>query len=81
LPGQWQLSGGWGYVGAMSWYDDDDGIDGYHHAGARVAKRWRMGNLNTELAIGMDRITGAVADYRPEISRPPEGYVTLRLSY
>ncbi len=81
LPWQWQLSGGWGYMGMMSWYDDDDWIHGYHHASARIAKRWRTGNATAELAVGMDRIAGAVSDYRPEISRPPEGYVTLRLTY
>lgn len=81
LPHQWHVSGGWGYVGAMSWYDDDDDLDGYHHASVRVARRWRMGKLTSELSVGMDRITGAVADYRPEYHRPTQGYVTLRLSY
>ena len=77
----WQLSGLVGYVGRMSWYDDDDWIDGYHHASVRIARHWRLGPANAELAVGMDRIDQAVADFRPELTRPTQGYVTLRLTY
>jgi len=81
LPRDWQISGAWGYVSTMSWYDDDDGINGYHYASARIAKRWRLGQTTAEVSVGMDRIMGAVSDYRPEYARPPQGYVTLRLTH
>ncbi|QID19079.1 TonB-dependent receptor [Nitrogeniibacter mangrovi] len=83
LPHDWQMSVQHGFVGGMSWYDSDpeDTVRPYHYSSARIAKRWRAGVSSAELAVGMDRIGGGVSDFHQDLVRPPEGYVTLRLTY
>jgi iron complex outermembrane receptor protein len=79
----WQVSARFGFVGHMAWYDDDDDavVPPYHTLGIRLARQWQSGPAQFELAVGMDRIGGSIADYLPEQTRPTQGYVTLRMSY
>lgn len=81
LPRGWQMSATYGFVGGMQWYDDEERLPAYHYTNVRLARHWRAGRTGIEVAVGMDRVDGELSDYLPELTRPPQGYVTVRLSY
>jgi len=81
LPHGWQMSATHGFVGGMQWYDDEELLPAYHYTNLRLARQWHMGRTGVEVAVGMDRINGGLSDYLPALTRPPQGYVTVRLSY
>ena len=83
LPHGWHMSASHAFVGSMHWYDDDEDarVPAHHASDLRLAKTWQFARTRTEVAVGMERISGAVADYLPSRTRPTQGYVTLRLSY
>ena len=81
LPHGWQMSATHGFVGGMQWYDDEERLPAYHYTNLRLARQWRMGRSGVEVAVGMDRINGARSDYLPALTRPTQGYVTVRFRY
>ena len=82
LPGGWQLSASHGFVGGMQWYvSAADRVGPYHHSALRLARRFAAGPLEGEIALGMDRLSGSVADFLPDRRRPTQGYATLRIAY
>lgn len=82
LPGGWNVSASHGFVGSMQWYvGTADRVRPYHHDTLRLAHRFTTGPLEGEIALGIDRLSGAVADFLPDRRRPTQGYATLRLDY
>ncbi len=83
LPRGWRMSASHAFVGSMHWYDDDEDarVPAYHASSVRLAKEWPLGRTRTEVAVGIDRVSGAVADYLPQTTRPTQGYVTVRFTY
>ena len=82
LPHGWLLSASHGLVGSMQWYTiDTNRVSAYHHSALRIAKRFRLARADTEFSVGIDRLSSSVSDYLPSLSRPTQGYATLRVSF
>ena len=82
LPSCWNLSASHGFVGRMQWYvDAADRVGPCHHSALRLARHFASRSVGGEVALGIDRLFGTVADYVADRQRPTQGFATLRLVY
>ncbi|MCB1937724.1 MAG: TonB-dependent receptor [Rhodocyclaceae bacterium] len=82
LPGGWHVSASHGLVGSMQWYRTNaERVGAYHHTAVRLSQRFAVAGVDTEIAFGIDRISGSVADFLPTLTRPTQGYATIRMAF
>ncbi|MHB1245740.1 MAG: hypothetical protein ACYCZH_04815 [Sulfuriferula sp.] len=65
----------------MTWLGEGDPVHRYERIDARIAKRWRDGAHETELAPVGQSLNGPYSEFRPETHFERRAFVTLTLGW
>jgi iron complex outermembrane receptor protein len=81
FKGGYQASMGYYQEAAMTWLGEGDPVHRYERIDARIAKRWRDGAHETELALVGQSLNGPYSEFRPETHFERRAFVTLTLGW
>ena len=81
FQGGYQASMGYYQEAAMTWLGEGDPVHRYERIDARIAKRWRDGAHETELALVGQSLNGPYSEFRPETHFERRAFVTLTLGW
>ena len=81
FKGGYQASVGYYQEAAMTWLGEGDPVHRYERVDARLAKRWRDGAHETELALVGQSLNGPYSEFRPETRFDRRAFVTLTLGW
>ncbi len=79
--GGYQASMGYYQEAAMTWLGEGDPVHRYERVDARLAKRWRDGAHEAELALVGQSLNGPYSEFRPEMRFDRRVFVTLTLGW
>lgn len=81
FKGGYQASMGYYQEAAMTWLGEGDPVPRYERVDMRLAKRWRDGGREAEMALVGQSVNGSYREFRPETRFDRRGFVTLTLGW
>ena len=79
--GGYQASAGYYQEAAMTWLGEGDPVKRYERIDARLAKRWRDGARDAEIALVGQALKGSYSEFRPEYRFDRRTFVTLTVGW
>ncbi|HAN57167.1 MAG TPA: hypothetical protein DCQ77_13715, partial [Betaproteobacteria bacterium] len=79
--GGYQASAGYYQEAAMTWLGEGDPVKRYERIDARLAKRWRDGARDAEIALVGQALNGSYSEFRPEYRFDRRTFVTLTVGW